>query len=266
MIRKILFTVVILLAIALVRADVAVIPPEGWEAVGYQYNMTLYARVKRLDGTCVEHPESRLAAFGADGQCRGVIQPIEGPSGWLFQMSIASDSLSEGGLTLKVLDAESGEVADIAETVDFASDAVVPEEDGLDCPLELHVAAPEGTLPLLLMPGWNLVALPFVPSAEDAAQLLACEAFFVGGEGVPVRATAIEAHRGYWLHVATRKLLLLERRTASAAPALGHGWQIVGSGQAATCPHDGACQAWDGLRYGKTAMFVEGCGYWVNLP
>ena len=264
--KRLFSTMVILLAIALVRADVAVIPPEGWEAVGFQYNMTLYARVIRLDGTRLEHPESRLAAFGADGQCRGVIQPIEGPSGWLFQMSVASDSLSEGGLTLKVLDAETGEAVDIVETLDFASDAIVPAEDGLDRPLELHVAAPQGTLPLLLMPGWNLVALPFAPSAEDAAQLLAYGAYLVDGEGIFMRATAIEAHRGYWLHVAARKLLLLERRTVAEAPAVGHGWQVVGSIQAATCPNGGACQAWDGLRYGKTAVFVEGCGYWVNLP
>jgi hypothetical protein len=59
----------------------------------------------------------------------------------LYQMSIASDKLTESGLVFKVLDAETGEIYPIEGTVDFASDAIVPE-DGIINPMQLHVRKP----------------------------------------------------------------------------------------------------------------------------
>lgn len=128
----------LLLPAVLLFGDAGMIPPQDWEASGYQYNMTYYAQVLRPDGTAVEADDSILAVFDAEGECRGTMTPIEGPNGRLFQMSIASNHTAESGLFFKVLYTESGEIFPIVETVDFVNDAIVPE-DGIINPMKLHV-------------------------------------------------------------------------------------------------------------------------------
>ena len=122
-------------------ASSGVIPPIGWEAAGYQYNMTVYAQVLRKDGTAIDADDSILAVFDAYGECRGSITPIDGPKGRLFSLLVSANAVSEPQLCLKVLDATTGEVYLIAETVDFTSDLSLPE-DGILNPLQLHVREP----------------------------------------------------------------------------------------------------------------------------
>ena len=205
-----------------------VVPPADWVAEGYQYNMTFYAQVLRPDGTYIDHERSVLAVFDATGECRGAISPIEGPNGWLYQLGISSDSVEEEGLTFKILDAVTGETYPVAETVNFANDAIVPE-DGIVNPLQLHV--PENIVIVRLKPGWNLVSLPCVLSQGDQTDLLAlCP--FAEEDGGYVRATTLESNRGYWFFATKRTTFMLVPQEGSAPEAqLGAGWNLVGTAE-----------------------------------
>ena len=106
---------------------------------GYPYTMTLYAQVLRIDGTYIDSDASMLAAFGPNGGCRGAFTPIQGPKGRLFALTIASNQSSEKGITLQVFDADAGQALPIAETLDFAVEAVLPSITGLKAPMQLHI-------------------------------------------------------------------------------------------------------------------------------
>ena len=126
---------------ALLFGEAGIVPPAGWTCTGYQYNMTFYAQVQRTDGTMVDDAQSVLAVFDDYGNCRGTISSIEGPAGRLFSLLVCSDSIIEKGLTLRMLDAATGEIFHIEETIDFASDACLPSED-ITRPMTLHLRAP----------------------------------------------------------------------------------------------------------------------------
>ncbi len=254
---KRLFAIVAVVCTALVFADAGVIPPADWEPSGFQFNMTLYAQVLREDGTLVEQDESLLAAFGADGECRGVIAPIDGPNGRLFQMYIASNSLTEAGLALKVLDALTGEVHDIMEAIDFTSDAVVPG-DGIVNPMALHVVPEPPTITLPLAPGWNLVSIPFTPTAKDAQTLLAMMPMAFAG-GAYVRAKSIKANIGYWLFEKNGKTLKLERTEAVEAVAPPKGWSLAGG----KWPADAMAFGWKSMHFFKAEKSEEGKAFWI---
>ena len=248
----------------LLLASSGVVPPGDWLAEGYQYNMTFYAQVLRPDGTYVDNEKSVLAVFDASGECRGAISPIEGPNGWLYQLSIASNNTAEQGLAFKILDAVTGETYPITETVDFANDAIVPE-DGIVHPQQLHI--PPGCLTLQLQPGWNLVAFPFVPQPEDANELLGLQPFEIK-DGVAFRATALEANRGYWFYASRRTTIVLAPGEAAPEPELPSSWGLIGA--------TGAAPSWLSqvalpfFRWDATRGFVPaatpeaGKGYWVK--
>ena len=90
--------------------------------------------------------------------------------------------------------------------------------------------------------------------------------FMVTADGIYARAISIEAHRGYWLHVGTQQLLLLERRAASDVPAVGRGWQLVEGSRVNALPAENERHAWEQGRYAETAAPQEGRGYWVKMP
>jgi hypothetical protein len=210
---------------------VAVKVPEEWtNTEGYQYNMSLYAQVLRADGTPIEHERSVLAAFDAQGRCRGAITPIDGPNGRLFQLGIAADVTPEPGLVLKVLDAVTGETYIIAETVDFVENAQVPE-DGITKPLVLHVGGND--VALALEPGWNLVSLRRPVTAESVGQLLAASPLRVEAEAY-VRCTKTEEIQvgvGYWVFAETaRRIELMPGMSQETGDVeLVKGWNLVGT-------------------------------------
>ena len=187
-----------ILATALLFGKSGVVPPGDWTAEGYQYNMTYYAQVLRPDGTYIDHEQSVLAVFNAAGACRGAISPIKGPRGWLYQLGVSSDSVEEKGLAFKILDAVTGETYPIVETVDFATDAIVPA-DGIVNPIQLHV--PENIMTIRLQPGWNLVAMEGEPL--NPAELLELKPMVFD-----------KANRSYILYSTDSTEVLLRRGTA----------------------------------------------------
>ena len=252
-------------------ASVDIEVPEAWTAEGYQYNMTFYAQVFRPDGTAIDHERSVLAAFDARGACRGSISPIDGPGGRLFMLGIASDSPEEPGLVLKVLDAVSGETYIIAETVDFASDAVEPE-NGLASPRPLHVLGTD--VSLRLEPGWNLAALTRPVTAESLAKLLALAPLRLDeARQAYVRCSVAEdlqAGAGYWFFSPGEQRVELAPDMSQAAwdvPAPSGGWNLVG---ASTETPDWLPQArqmyiWEDGQYRLVRKLVPGQGVWADL-
>ena len=94
-----------------------------WVAEERQYTMTVYAAVQNGAGKAFEAEGCLLGAFSADGVCHGKgVQPIRGPKGMLYQLNVGSDTASGEVFTLKLWDAESGQVYDIEQTVTFVSD------------------------------------------------------------------------------------------------------------------------------------------------
>ena len=248
----------------LLLASSGVVPPSQWEATGYQYNMTFYAQVLRPDGMPIEADDSILAVFDAEGVCRGAITPIDGPKGRLYQLGIVSDQTTESGLVLRVLDALTGEVYPIEETVDFANDAIVPE-DGIVNPLQLHVS--ENFLTLKLRPGWSLVSFPFTLKLTDEAALLALRPFAVENESY-LHASTLEANRGYWFYVdEAMTFLLVPQADAPNAQPKANAWSLVGAASETPSWLEQVTRffQWDAQKgYLPTDSPVKGRGYWVK--
>ena len=122
----------------------AIVLPEGWtKPEGYAYSLSLYAQVQDLNGDFIASKGSTLAAFDANGVCRGIKEVATNARGvTLYQMSVSSNDVSENGLKLRIFDAETGEVSDIAETLDFTANAIIPASGGASHPQVFHVKAP----------------------------------------------------------------------------------------------------------------------------
>jgi len=249
------------------RASADLVVPDEWTAEGYQYNMTFYAQVLRADNTQVDNERSVLAAFDASGKCRGSISPIDGPTGSLYQLGIASDSAEEPNLVLKVLDALTGETYLIQETVDFVSDAIVPA-DGIVNPRQLHVAGKD--VSLLLKPGWNLMALARPVTMESLANLLPLSPMQLDAGGQTyVRCTSPEDFQfgvGYWFFSPKEQRIELTpdlAQTSWDSTELSQGWNLVGTSQDAPgwLPLAKCMYLWDVHTYRYTKL--PAMGVWV---
>jgi len=266
------FITVVMLAVlpVSVLASVAVKVPEEWTSTeGYQYNMSLYAQVLRADGTPIDHERSVLAAFDAQGRCRGTISPSDGPNGKLFQMLIAGGDTTEPGLVLKVLDAVSGEIFLVQETVDYARDKCIPEEKGITNPLVLHVGGND--VALALEPGWNLVALRRPVTAESVGQLLAASPLRLESEAYVrcTKAEEIQVGVGYWVFAETaRRIELVPDMSQEAGDIeLVKGWNLVGTDREvpAWLPLAKEIYVWEAAGYRLTPKAIPGLGMWVYM-
>ena len=88
-------TLLICLISVLAFGDAAIVLPEGWtKPEGYAYTLTMTARVIGPDGKdYVETTGSTLAAFGADGSCRGVAAGKAASNGtFLYRLSVSSNT------------------------------------------------------------------------------------------------------------------------------------------------------------------------------
>jgi len=96
-------------------------PPE-WTVVTQPETIIGYFVVSNVEsGVLVETQGSKLAAFAANGECRGVAGVIDGPNGKLFSISIGVENSMEAGLTLKCWDAATGMTNSVNEYVIDAS-------------------------------------------------------------------------------------------------------------------------------------------------
>ncbi len=98
----------------------------GWVPVVQEDTMVAYLQVRKPDGNGkFESTGSVLAAFSSSGECRGVVEVMDGPIGKVFQLSIGVASETESGFALKIWDSDSGEVYDITETLACNSDKLI---------------------------------------------------------------------------------------------------------------------------------------------
>ena len=152
--KKVCFMLLCMLT-TLAFADAGVALPEGWEKPeGYAYTLSLLARVLAPDGeSYIETTGSVLAAFGPDGACRGVVEGKASSGGvFIYRLSIASNSTSESGITLRILDSRAGEVYDIRETIDFKANEVIGTTAS---PRILNAKPDTQVLAIRLVQNWN---------------------------------------------------------------------------------------------------------------
>ncbi len=152
--------IILAIVIASVAAfgDAGVVLPEGWtKPTGYAYTLSLLARVMGPDGeNYIEKTGSTLAAFGADGTCRGIVEGKPAANGtFVYRLSIASNAVSESGITLKVLDAGAGEVYDIKDTIAFKANDVIGTAAS---PRILNAKPFTSELAIPLVQNWNWIS------------------------------------------------------------------------------------------------------------
>jgi hypothetical protein len=237
--------------------EAGVEPPNDWcIGTGYQYHMFYYAQVIRKDNSYIDNEESILAAFDADGVCRGYIGPQDVQGGQVYKLEIGSNSIKESGLVLKVLDAVSGETYLIAETVDFVSDTQIPE-DGITNPLVLHVAGAD--VSLVLEPGWNLVSLKRAVTEDSLRKVLALAPLRVEDNAYVrcIDAEEIIVGAGYWVfsEMAKRVELIPDMQAPGGGAELSPGWNLVDGdfGGQVKCRF-----CWDGKMYRLTEKPAPG--------
>ena len=97
-----------------------------WKVSNYQYNMVVYASTQNAQGVSLEADGNLLAAFDANGVCRGVIDPLDiGIGVKVYQLTVCSNEATESGLTLKLWDAATSTIYDVNGTIDFKSDTEI---------------------------------------------------------------------------------------------------------------------------------------------
>ena len=85
-----------------------------WTPVVLDDTMIAYLQIAKSDGSKFETDGCVLAAFAADGECRGKASIGNGPNNsCLFQLSIAVASSTESGITLKLWDVSSQSIYEI---------------------------------------------------------------------------------------------------------------------------------------------------------
>lgn len=103
-----------------------------WSPVIKEDTMVVYACVRNLStGSLVETSGATLAAFSADGECRGVVEIDEGPFGPFYQLSVGVESVTEKGFVLKLWDPAAGEVVELPTRIDANADKQIGAIDAL---------------------------------------------------------------------------------------------------------------------------------------
>ncbi len=99
--------------------------PAGWIApIGLQNTMLIYAGVTYEGSPIGMEDGSLLSAWDGDA-IAGVGGTIYGPFGKLFSVNVSSNSAFKAGMTLKLYDAATDMVYDIAETFDFSANDTI---------------------------------------------------------------------------------------------------------------------------------------------
>ena len=165
------FIIVAMIVSALAFGDAGVTLPEDWsKPEGYAYTLSLTARV--LNGeSYIETTGSTLAAFDSNGTCRGVAEGKANSSGvFVYRLSIASNSVAESGIKLKVLDSRAGEVYDISDTIAFKANDVLGTAAK---PMVLNVKPSTRELTIRLVQNWNWISFNVAQGDRSLDEFLA---------------------------------------------------------------------------------------------
>ena len=164
-----------------------------WKGVIKEDTMVVYAVVyDRSAKATVEATGSLLAAFDAKGECRGVTEIEEGPLGMIFQLSIGVESATEKGFTLKVWNAETGEIQEIGGTIDCNADKQIGE---VFAPVTYQVGALMQTIEL--DSGWTWMSFAVLPEDSTVGSVLAGGAF-ANGDKLKAPDKAVTYYNGSW--------------------------------------------------------------------
>ncbi|MCP4110435.1 MAG: hypothetical protein GY749_33765 [Desulfobacteraceae bacterium] len=135
---------------------------------GYQYTMTIYAKVI-VDEKFVEADGSMLAAYKNNDECRGSASIIQGPDGKLFQLLVASNYANESGLTLKVYDAETDQLCEIQESFNFTANG---SQGDIANPWIIDCNDCNSTQTIPLTSGWNWISFNTLPEDDSVDNVL----------------------------------------------------------------------------------------------
>ena len=114
---------------------------------------------------------------------------------------------------------------------------------------------------------WNLVSFPFMLKPNDEAALLALAPFAVENKSY-LRASTLEANRGYWFFVDEQMTFtLVPEADAPDAQPTPDAWSLVGAASETPSWLEQVMRLfqWDAQRsYMPAAKPVKGQGYWVK--
>jgi len=167
--------------------------PPNWVGVTKGDTMVVYAAVQdKKSGERIDKAGSLLAAFDKNGECRGVEEVQEGPFGAFFQLTVGIESISEKGFTLKVWDAATGEITEIATSIDANTDKQIGEFFDL---VVYEIGSITQTV--ALGNGWTWISFALTPDDATVGTLFAgCS--FANGDMIKASNKTITYYNGVW--------------------------------------------------------------------
>ena len=267
-------------------------PPE-WTPVTQEDTMILYARVyDKAAGEYLEADGSKLVAFAADGECRGVTEIMQGPTCKLYQLSIGVSSATETGFTLKLWNSATGETIELNETVDSNVDKQI---GGIVTPKEFVIGQIEQTISLAS--GWNWISAYVVPETNTVASVFKGVTFgdgdviksasgnitYYGGNWYP-STFAIEGCKAYMVKKSSggSEDVTIEGDEFDGAITVNSGWNWFGVSEESTTvsklvhssgfansdtvkSSSGSATYYGGIWYASTFVLSSGVGYKAKL-
>jgi len=147
------------------RSFVAQFVPDWQQPTGLESSMTLYAQALQ-NGLPINTAGSMLAAFDSDGECIGSATLVNGPAGMEFEMQLWNNRFDVAGITFKVFDAASGNVYDLAETLEFVADEFA---GAIDAPKIFHTNTEQT---ISVTHGWNWISFNVLPDDKSVQSVL----------------------------------------------------------------------------------------------
>ncbi|MCP4710865.1 MAG: hypothetical protein GY869_19765, partial [Planctomycetes bacterium] len=143
-------------------------PAPDWQnPSGMQYVMTIHGKVQIGDDQYIITDGSMFAAFQSD-ECRGVVTIFDGPNGSRqFQLTVASDQVTEPLLSLKSYDAATGLIHDINQTFDFENNDIVGQ---IFAPITYYIG--NLTQSIAIVQNWNWVSFNTLPEDNSVNTVL----------------------------------------------------------------------------------------------
>jgi len=271
--------------------------PDWTAPIGREFSMTVYAVVE-TKGQRIDEAGSMLAAFDVDGVLAGVAEPIDGPVGRLYVLTIWSDQTSLPGLELRVFDSARNEVVEIRETLDFEVNAILGQ---LNDPRVFQVRPPTIEQTIRLVTGWNWVSFNVEPE-DPRVRILSASYTFSDHDVIKGTGGVATFYQGQWypsnlmldpgrMYMVRRQALgsanlVVEGVAADASKSLPlvAGWNWLGylpqlerpisnalgglslqDGDLVKSQYDGSVTYYAGQWYPSNRAMVPGRGYLLKL-
>lgn len=211
-----------------------------WNPVTKPDTVIVYARVyDKSENAYLEFADGVLAAFSADGECRGKATLTEGPVSKLFQLTVGIENSSETNLRLKYWSASMG-VVEIGETFGASSATI----GSIAAPKAYSIG--ETVCEFTLKQGWTWVSVNVEPADSSFADVFQGVAFadndvikssdgsatYYGGTWYPSPSTfKFVAGRAYAVRKSTAGAATVKVGGAAASTTrpVTAGWNWIGA-------------------------------------